>query len=103
MPGWDDFSIYVALSIRHLRYIHGATLKQKRHNNTLQPTILRASDVGCVRKLYATLLDTRERKFAILFRRTIVADVVQGIIVGGVPGVAILDGKYSVPPVVEVK
>ncbi len=33
--------------------------------------------------LYATLTDTRERMFAIMFRRTIVADVVQGIIVGG--------------------
>jgi len=34
--------------------------------------------------LYATLTHTRERMFAIMFRRTIVADVVQGIIIGGV-------------------
>ena len=35
-------------------------------------------------ELYATLPDTRERMFAIMFRRTIVSDVVQGIIIGGV-------------------
>ncbi len=34
--------------------------------------------------LYTTLTNTRERMFAIMFRRTIVSDVVQGIIVGGV-------------------
>jgi hypothetical protein len=33
--------------------------------------------------LYATLADARERMFAIMFRRTIVSDVVQGIIIGG--------------------
>jgi hypothetical protein len=36
--------------------------------------------------LYATLTDTHERVFAIMFRRTIVSDVVQGIIIGGVLG-----------------
>src|SRR5664279_4141409 len=37
-----------------------------------------------MQELYATLTDTRERMFAIMFRRTIVSDVVQGIIIGGV-------------------
>jgi len=37
-----------------------------------------------IHQFYATLTDTRERMFAIMFRRTIVSDVVQGIIIGGV-------------------
>jgi hypothetical protein len=36
--------------------------------------------------LYAAFTDTHERVFAIMFRRTIVSDVVQGIIIGGVLG-----------------
>jgi hypothetical protein len=33
--------------------------------------------------LYATLTDTRERMFTIMFKRTIISDVVQGILIGG--------------------
>ena len=41
-------------------------------------------DTTCIVRRWPT--DTRERIFAIMFRRTIVSDVVQGLIIGGVLG-----------------